>query len=71
MNGTACEGGRAGAGVCRVFLTAKSHELITFKKEKERSILDRMGESMQNIATKMILKDKDPRYRPPPLPTVE
>eukprot|EP00052_Salpingoeca_macrocollata_P007399 m.59686 g.59686 ORF g.59686 m.59686 type:complete len:471 (-) comp16015_c0_seq2:153-1565(-) len=47
----------------RVFLTAKSHELTTFKKEKDRGVLAKMSESVGLLATKLILKNPDCRFQ--------
>lgn len=44
-----------------MFLQAKSHELLSFKKAKERPLLDRMSDSMSMFATKLIIKNPDER----------
>lgn len=46
----------------RTFLQAKSHEFVSAKKERERSVLDRVSDSMTNMATKLIMSDMDERF---------
>eukprot|EP00054_Salpingoeca_dolichothecata_P037921 m.12283 g.12283 ORF g.12283 m.12283 type:complete len:437 (+) comp8025_c0_seq1:63-1373(+) len=46
----------------RVFLIAKTHEFQTVKKEKGRGMFDKVGESVSLFASKLSIKNPDPRF---------
>jgi hypothetical protein len=48
--------------VWQVFLEAKSHELLSFKKAKERSTIDRVSDSVSLFVSKVMIKNPDERF---------
>jgi len=44
------------------FLEAKAHELVGIKKDKARGVMDKMSESINIFATKLVIKNADQKF---------
>eukprot|EP00051_Salpingoeca_urceolata_P007219 m.95695 g.95695 ORF g.95695 m.95695 type:complete len:480 (+) comp15161_c0_seq5:2759-4198(+) len=49
-------------GTFRTFLQAKSHELVTLKKERERSVMTRMQDTLSTATSKLTAKAGDDKF---------